>query len=294
MREDIKKNVEINNENYEEIFNFALGSSSRTDLLKKLGWGKNAYQLNKLDDLLLKKEFNFELFSKNKKITMTSIFNDKNKLTEIVKKSHSYAGVFREYKRKVSSSSFKILKKYIEIYEIDCSHFNNKDKYLDPKFKTYQTNEELFVQNSTVDRITIRRRILKDILIEYKCNGKGCCIQREWLGNKISLQLEHINGNGQDNRLENLEFLCPNCHSITKTWGARNIKSKTKKINSVFVKKLEIDVENLIINVLPKCKNKKEVLDYYKLSNHSRNHQGLKLILERYSKEKTVIEFLEK
>lgn len=54
-----------------------------------------------------------------------------------------------------------------------------------------------------------------------RAQREGCGLV-EWLGQPISLQLHHVNGNGLDNRLENLLLLCPNCHSQTDTWGGRN------------------------------------------------------------------------
>ncbi len=47
------------------------------------------------------------------------------------------------------------------------------------------------------------------------------CGLSEWRGEALSLELHHINGDGMDNRIENLELLCPNCHSQTSNWGAR-------------------------------------------------------------------------
>jgi hypothetical protein len=55
-----------------------------------------------------------------------------------------------------------------------------------------------------------------------RCNRCGLS---EWLGQKITLELEHKNGNHYDNARENIELLCPNCHSLTDTWRGRN-KSK--------------------------------------------------------------------
>lgn len=58
-----------------------------------------------------------------------------------------------------------------------------------------------------------RKRIIVEQ--ENKCNH---CSISEWHGHKLSLEIDHINGINDDNRRENLEGLCPNCHSVTETW----------------------------------------------------------------------------
>jgi hypothetical protein len=76
---------------------------------------------------------------------------------------------------------------------------------------------------------------LKDILlkngIEYKCSE---CEISEWNNKKLSLHLDLINGINNDNRIDNLRFLCPNCHSLTDTYCGKNngvkYSVKTKKI----------------------------------------------------------------
>ena len=70
-------------------------------------------------------------------------------------------------------------------------------------------------------RASVRKSILRKELIPYKC---GICGIQEWNGKKLSLHLDHINGINNDHRLENLRFLCPNCHSQTETYTGRNKK----------------------------------------------------------------------
>ena len=62
-----------------------------------------------------------------------------------------------------------------------------------------------------------RRRVFEEQ--EHKCNKCGI---DSWLGQPIVLELEHKDGNNKNNARENLEGLCPNCHSQTTTWRGRN------------------------------------------------------------------------
>ncbi len=79
--------------------------------------------------------------------------------------------------------------------------------------------ETLLAVGRRRNRQHIKLRLLAAGLKNQSCESCGIT---EWLGKPISLELHHTNGNGLDNRLANLRFLCPNCHSQTDTWGARN------------------------------------------------------------------------
>jgi len=83
-------------------------------------------------------------------------------------------------------------------------------------------DEKVFCENSTYSRQHLKNRIIKGNLIEYKCSE--CGVGDEWNGKKLSLQLEHKNGINNDNRLENLTFLCPNCHTQTETYAGKSLK----------------------------------------------------------------------
>ena len=81
-------------------------------------------------------------------------------------------------------------------------------------------NEQLFVAGRPRNRGNLKRRMLADGL---KPNSCAACGLRGWLGQPLSMALHHINGDRLDNRLENLELLCPNCHSQTDTYSGRNV-----------------------------------------------------------------------
>lgn len=95
------------------------------------------------------------------------------------------------------------------------------------KGKTHNWGEEknlseiLVKDSSYTNTSKLKERLLKKGLMNYKCYK---CGGREWLGEPIPLELEHINGDRFDNRIENLTLLCPNCHAQTDTYRGKNKK----------------------------------------------------------------------
>jgi len=84
---------------------------------------------------------------------------------------------------------------------------------------TRKPDEEVFCENSTYDNKELKKRIIRQNRLEYKCSS---CSVTEWMGQPLTLQLDHINGVNTDNRIKNLRFMCPNCHSQTPTWGRKS------------------------------------------------------------------------
>ena len=79
---------------------------------------------------------------------------------------------------------------------------------------------EVMVVNSTFDTTNLKKRLLKDGVLENKC--AICSIWPEWNNKPLSFRLDHINGVNSDNRLRNLRLVCPNCDSQLDTYCGRN------------------------------------------------------------------------
>lgn len=84
------------------------------------------------------------------------------------------------------------------------------------------SNDQCFVENSTYPRHRLKERIIKQSLIDYCC--KICNNNGTWMDKPMPLILDHINGINNDNRLENLRFVCSNCDSQLPTYKSRNKK----------------------------------------------------------------------
>jgi Zn finger protein HypA/HybF involved in hydrogenase expression len=105
------------------------------------------------------------------------------------------------------------------------------------------SNFDIFCENSTYPRQSLKRRIIRDNLLKYEC--MGCGNKGNHNGKSLSLHLDHKNGVNNDNRLDNLRFLCPNCHSQTETYSGKAnklIKLKVPKERPRKVERPHIDI----------------------------------------------------
>lgn len=140
---------------------------------------------------------------------------------ELLKNSTTISEVLFKlgYTVKGNSWGYAQVKQRMIDLNLDFSIFKGKKEVFKNIIVKNITPEMVLKDNCKHSRTVLRRCILKYKLLPYKCD---ICGTIEWNNKTLSLELDHINGKNNDNRLENLRFLCPNCHSQTSTYGSKN------------------------------------------------------------------------
>lgn len=141
----------------------------------------------------------------------------KEEMSNILSKSKSMREVILYFNLSPNGSGgYRNIKDKIIKLELEIPKYNY---YGNGENKIKRSDDDVFCIDSTFPRQKIKNRIIKKNLLEYKCCECGNI--GEWNGKVLSLHLDHENGINNDNRLENLRFLCPNCHSQTPTYAGK-------------------------------------------------------------------------
>jgi hypothetical protein len=138
---------------------------------------------------------------------------DLERLRDAVARSRDRAEVLRRLGEPVTSAGYAKLRRALETADVSTAH-------LDPHSWRRRPIIEYLVDGRRTNSTSLRRRLLTEGLKEHRCEA---CGNREWQGEPIPLELDHIDGDRSNNLLENLRLLCPNCHALTPTYRGRNI-----------------------------------------------------------------------
>lgn len=171
---------------------------------------------------------------------------------ELLKKSSTISEVLFKlgYTVKGNSWGYSQVKRRMDDLNLDYSIFKGKSAVIKTNKLNNVRKEDILKENCKHQRTVLRRYIIKNNLIPYKCAICGCT---EWQGKTLSLELDHINGINNDNRLENLRFLCPNCHSQTSTYGSRNQQTNSSEYD------IPDDLRKIVEEKYNEVKNVKKV-----------------------------------
>lgn len=149
-----------------------------------------------------------------------------DELREVIKDATVLSDVLKFFGSDTSSSSYRLLKERLRIENINFDHVPlglDCNKNRPPRHKAIQPLlSDVLIEHSSYTRGSLKKRLLKEGLIKNQCYE--CGIGPEWNNKPLSLQIDHINGVSDDNRLENLRILCPNCHAQTDTFGFKRDK----------------------------------------------------------------------
>lgn len=97
-------------------------------------------------------------------------------------------------------------------------------KYCSSVCSGYHRRQVTVESGQAGDIRTVRQYLKERGIYEcVKCGNKG-----EWLGKPLALHLDHIDGNCKNHVLENLRWLCPNCHHQTDNWGVLNMAEENR------------------------------------------------------------------
>jgi hypothetical protein len=144
-------------------------------------------------------------------------------LEEAVKKSINFGDLCRKLGKYPKGATYQLIKNRVKDYEIDTSHFLGKLTRAGGRQigKAAKKKPEEYLKSGKKyrEKASLLRRGLIESNIEYKCSECGIS---EWNGNPLTLEVDHKNGDWSDCTLENLRFLCPNCHSQTDTHSGRD------------------------------------------------------------------------
>ncbi len=162
----------------------------------------------------------------------------KEDLQEAINASTSKAECFNFLGLHTTSNySYKSLNYYIKLYDLNIDKFTNnkigknnikinlKD-ILDGKYPSYTTSK-------------LRVRLIKENIFSHQCS---ICSLTEWNDKPIPLDLDHINGDPTDHRLENIRLLCRNCHAQTSNFCGANVKKRSVKIKPERPKKIKPEI----------------------------------------------------
>jgi len=147
-------------------------------------------------------------------------------LKKAAKKSTSVRQVLKLINLKQAGGNYSQIKKYLKIFKINTAHFKGKgwNKGLVGIGKPRISLNKILIKNSEFQSYKLKKRLFKAKLKLPRCEECG------WAeispDGRLPLELDHINGDSKDNRIENLRILCPNCHSLKITHRGSNMKKR--------------------------------------------------------------------
>ena len=153
-------------------------------------------------------------------------------LIDAVKTSTTWSEVCRKIGVKPATGSQTYIRKRAILLDLDTTHFLGKSWSRGKTFSKRPIEDYLKIDGKFIGSDALKKRLINEGLKDSKCEN---CKLSSWLKIPIPIELHHINGDRNDNRLENLQILCRNCHGITENYAGRKLKRSGEKANALFL-----------------------------------------------------------
>lgn len=151
--------------------------------------------------------------------THTRLAIPEDALRTLIPQASSYADVMRGLDLAVNDTNHRRVRRAAARLGLDTSHFKRRAWGKPDSPAPAPTAHRVLVvlpEHAGRSNRAQLHRALTEVGVQYAC--ASCGNPGEWLGRRITLQIDHVNGDWHDNRQENLRYLCPNCHALTDTW----------------------------------------------------------------------------
>ena len=161
-----------------------------------------------------------------------------NDVESAVAANKSIAGVLRQLGLRPIGGNYRTINRIIADNGFDTSHFTGQGWNVGLSFKPNKmmNDDAVFSEDSEYKCSWRLRERYKKLTGKTSCESCGLS---EWMGKPIPLEIHHINGNNTDNRVENLQLLCPNCHALTNNYRGRATLSALSEKRDVECRKFK-------------------------------------------------------
>ena len=150
---------------------------------------------------------------------MKKLVRTEEEFIKAVEGSSSIKEVIQKLNMKVNNGNYSAVSHMATRYNVELPKFDFSEAARGLTAFNKIPDDEFFANGIGRSGTNIRKRLIERG-VEYKCSE--CNLADSWNGKPITLQVDHISGDRFDNRIENLRFLCPNCHTQTSTYGRIN------------------------------------------------------------------------